>query len=268
MLVFLVFNLDEEQVAQVSWQVSEAAAVQFLPAERWRRTLAAALVEDSGAPFAVACTCPPGMTIEPSATAEPAAYGRVVEQILQEFLPKVERAGDGAAAALRLGPGAYAPLLMARDQGLAQRFQRELLSPMRVQGMLNAFMFGEGGEVIGWLALGTRAPSAAALEAFGAQLSRVALLGSQTLQSAIALAAACGVVPAPAKLREVSLLTAREREVAALVVTGLSDVAVAGQLGMSEQTVGTHLRKIFQKVGVHSRAELVSRVGTLLSRQR
>lgn len=58
---------------------------------------------------------------------------------------------------------------------------------------------------------------------------------------------------AEARLR----LSARQREIARLVASGLQDKQIASALGISEETVGHHLRRAYAKVGVHSRVELV-----------
>jgi DNA-binding CsgD family transcriptional regulator len=54
-------------------------------------------------------------------------------------------------------------------------------------------------------------------------------------------------------------LSAREREVAALMLLGNSDADIAAQLFISTRTVGSHVTHIFKKTGVHSRAELAAR---------
>ncbi|MCY1251781.1 transcriptional regulator EpsA [compost metagenome] len=48
-------------------------------------------------------------------------------------------------------------------------------------------------------------------------------------------------------------LTAREREVLALITTGASNRQVADALVISEKTVGRHLANIFAKIGVSTR---------------
>jgi len=52
-------------------------------------------------------------------------------------------------------------------------------------------------------------------------------------------------------------LTKRELEVIALMVEGLSNKEIAGELGLSEQTVKNHVARIMDKVDVRNRVELV-----------
>jgi DNA-binding NarL/FixJ family response regulator len=53
-------------------------------------------------------------------------------------------------------------------------------------------------------------------------------------------------------------LTEREREVLALLATGLEPVDVADQLEIGARTVGTHLEHIMDKLGAHSRAQMIA----------
>ena len=55
------------------------------------------------------------------------------------------------------------------------------------------------------------------------------------------------------------VLTAREREVVALVVEGRSNDEIGVALGITSKTVEAHLRRIFDRLGLQSRTELATR---------
>jgi DNA-binding NarL/FixJ family response regulator len=59
--------------------------------------------------------------------------------------------------------------------------------------------------------------------------------------------------------RHADPLTAREREVAALVVRALSNRDIAAELVLSERTVESHVRSILGKLGLTNRTELIAR---------
>lgn len=58
-------------------------------------------------------------------------------------------------------------------------------------------------------------------------------------------------------------LTASEARVAALIAGGLSGPQVAAKLGLSPETVKTHLKRCFDKTGVHSQVALARLLGAL-----
>lgn len=55
-----------------------------------------------------------------------------------------------------------------------------------------------------------------------------------------------------------TMLTTREREILALLADGLANKQIAARLGISPNTVKTHLELLFEKLGVSSRAEAVA----------
>jgi len=69
-------------------------------------------------------------------------------------------------------------------------------------------------------------------------------------------------LPAPAELhfdrRDLSRLTAREREVLRALASGARTTEIAGQLDITERTVKAHLANIYQKLGVDSRTAAVA----------
>src|SRR5580658_552904 len=69
--------------------------------------------------------------------------------------------------------------------------------------------------------------------------------------------ATSAVVPSSSsRERERSLLSAREREIVALVAQGFKNKEMAEKMFISEQTVKNHLHNIFDKLGVSDRLEL------------
>jgi FixJ family two-component response regulator len=57
--------------------------------------------------------------------------------------------------------------------------------------------------------------------------------------------------------KRLNTLTPREREVMALVVSGLLNKQIAFELGTTEKTIKVHRARVMQKMGVNSLAELV-----------
>lgn len=65
-------------------------------------------------------------------------------------------------------------------------------------------------------------------------------------------------VPVEARGEE-RVLSARERQILALLADGLPNKQIASRLGISTNTVKTHLELLFDKLGVSSRAEAVAK---------
>ena len=58
-------------------------------------------------------------------------------------------------------------------------------------------------------------------------------------------------------------LTARERDVLAMISHGLSNKSIARILAISPETVKTHVKHVFVKLAVNTRSEAVCRAGSL-----
>ncbi|MBX5484534.1 MAG: helix-turn-helix transcriptional regulator [Myxococcaceae bacterium] len=248
------------------WREADLAAGRLDTAEGWRRELAKAIAQAAKARFSAVFTCPPGRPLEAQYASWPEQYDVLVRGVFERYLARIERGPDGSSR--RPQGGAFAPLESASDRRLAQRVREELYEPAGVQGLITAPLVPEGSPYwIGWIVVGSEVDSAALMEAAGEPLERVAAIAARTLEHARRLAEAVGVVvplapPAPG----LSLLSRREREVVELVVSGRTDAEIASMLRISEQTVGSHLKRIYEKLQVHSRVALTARVSGAVRR--
>lgn len=212
-------------------------------------------------------TCPPDDPIQAQVDVVPASCSSFVRAFHGRFLARVERSGDGLALARATNGAAYAPMLQTRQRRLVQELRRDALAPLGVSGLLNAFLVVEGRPPLGWICVGTAESSAHALGALGEPLTDIAQEAARVLDCALDLALGCGARCPPVERPLVDNLTWREQQIAALVATGLSDANVAARLSLSEDTVGTHLRRVYRKLGVHTRVELAATLSPLRPRR-
>ena len=68
---------------------------------------------------------------------------------------------------------------------------------------------------------------------------------------------------APSGSRASSTLTARERDILAMISQGFANKQIARTLRISPETVKSHVKRIFSKLAASSRTEAVSRAGSL-----
>jgi DNA-binding CsgD family transcriptional regulator len=116
----------------------------------------------------------------------------------------------------------------------------------------------ESEEVRAALAAALGASAAFEIVSIGASAANVSSAADIVViarDGAIAMRAAnAGVEDAPAE----PLLTNRERQVLGLLADGLGNKQIAARLGISTNTVKTHLELLFDKLGVSSRTEAVA----------
>ena len=74
----------------------------------------------------------------------------------------------------------------------------------------------------------------------------------------LGLTHAGNAVPEGDRLPSANLLTTRELEILALLITGQSNRSIAEGLDLSERTVARHIANIYEKTGVHGRAEVTA----------
>jgi DNA-binding NarL/FixJ family response regulator len=98
------------------------------------------------------------------------------------------------------------------------------------------------------------------LDEFDAALRRVAT-GGTALDPVVVQA----LVRDSARTSALEALTAREREVLALVAAGHSNNAVATLLCLSDRTVEAHMRSVFVKLGIHDDADTHRRVRAVIA---
>jgi DNA-binding CsgD family transcriptional regulator len=76
---------------------------------------------------------------------------------------------------------------------------------------------------------------------------------------AVVIQAATGPDVLDAAMRS-HALSAREREVAGLLIAGHGNKEIAAALCVSPHTVNDHLKAIFEKTGAHTRGEVATRI--------
>ena len=89
-------------------------------------------------------------------------------------------------------------------------------------------------------------------------ISASPLSGGSALSGAVAVTLAGSGAELGNLVLEGCGLTARERELASLVLAGFSNREIATRLFLSPYTVGDHLKAILEKAGAHSKRELIA----------
>lgn len=90
------------------------------------------------------------------------------------------------------------------------------------------------------------------------RLGTTARVGPTTNRRTAGVKPELGAEPLP----QLTELSPQERRIVALISQEYQTKEVARELGISSETVKTHLRRVYAKLGVHSRAGLVARAYT------
>jgi len=237
-----------------AWDGARSAAETVAPAEPWRQALAHRLHEAAGGHHATVFTCPLNQPERGAIAVSPTGSRRLAERVVGALIPHLQRMDPGWLRLYRrcgvivVDALQGLPVTPAMGDG---RFARE-----GVAGYLCAFLVTPRDDLVGWLAIATTQLASVVLAEIASPLGDVAARATRMLAATLDLAKSCGAAfPEPPP--EGEELSAREREIVALVAEGLSDLDIAARLSIREPTVGSHLRRIYGKLGVHSRVELV-----------
>jgi len=235
-----------------AWERALAIARNPQSAELWSRELAEAL-ELALRPDAVGVfMCVLGNVLDASVVVAPSNCQPLGERLVEEFFPLALRAGA-------LSPwSVFGSDLEAEHQHVSRIVRQKLLEPTGFQGMIAKFMRADNAAVVGWVTVFCRSEVQSRLRDVEEPLSQVCRGAAETVRRSLSIAAAAG-----ARLPQLSpvMLSEREREVARLAISGLSDLNIGQRLAISEGTVGRHMHNIFRKLGATSRLELRDLLG-------
>lgn len=238
---------------KTSWNSAKRAAAKVMAAGPWRFRLARAIAEASGARFAGVYTCPPGEILEGVHSVYPEDMDDILVRVGREILPRIAWTRHGERNPDAQSGTPYFPLDYENGDGTLRNLLGPLMESAGVQEMIHAAFLAEG-KVVGGAALWL--PKKRGASAHLEPLGEVALAAGDALERAIGLARGCAQGASVDPILALEVLTGRELQIARLAARGLTDVNIALTLGISEQTVGAHMRRIFLKLRINSRLQL------------
>ncbi|WP_030756610.1 MULTISPECIES: helix-turn-helix transcriptional regulator [unclassified Streptomyces] len=190
-------------------------------------------------------------------------------EVLSGAAEQARKAGAASSELLLLTDAARlgaASQVLDRMERLEQRCDGAFASPSVRFARAHAAQDGEGllraaGELeeIGALLMAAEAAAAAANAFRRAGDPRRA---TSALHTSAELARSCqgAVTPGLLCLGSAASLSAREREIASLATTGITNKQIADELHLSTRTVENHLQRVYAKLGIVSRRELATKL--------
>ncbi len=230
-----------------NWVPVFEAASHVSSAEAWSRNLAEKFEEVVRPDVVAVYLSGLGNVLDAGFAAAPESEGSVAQALVDRVLPELYATGAETPAVL------FAEASTAGGSAPWMSLRAELLRTHGFCELTGSFMRLRDGCVLGWIALFSRSADVDALRRLRAPLAAVCRAAETTIRNAISLAELVGVrVPKVVP----SVLSLREKQIAALAARGFSDLNIGHQLRISEGTVGRHLHSIYSKLGVNSRGEL------------
>jgi FixJ family two-component response regulator len=179
-----------------------------------------------------------------------------VREALRSFIRSVGMRCEtfATAADFLAHPRPDGPACLVLDVELPGESGLDLPTELRDEGTRLPIIFITGH---GTIPMSVRAMKAGALEFLTKPFSERELLDAIQLALVRDREARARRAQQHALLERFERLTAREREVFALVVTGRMNKEIAAELGTVEQTIKQHRGRVMQKLGARSVADLV-----------
>jgi DNA-binding CsgD family transcriptional regulator len=226
-----------------AWGEAVQAANALASHDEWMQALAKTLCDAPFAAWAAVVTFPAGHPSRAQGSAYSASCGQIKLVSSPPYLQQLERLGIDPLTR-RYGTECV-PLLEAPVKGVDEPHD----------DFVHSFLLDADGRPIGSLGIATAAIKGNALGRLCEAVCEVAAAASETLRKAIDLAAGLRGGNLPVENEAINALSARERQIAELVVEGYSDLNIGQRLGISEHTVGAHLRRMYARLSVHRRLD-------------
>ena len=172
----------------------------------------------------------------------------------------LEAMGHSSASQLRSAPSTDMPSCIILDMRLEGENGLQVQATLRTEGNTAPVIFLTG---FGTIPMTVQAMRGGAAEFLTKPVDDVVLISA--IRRALEFDASTALARRSKSdlTRRLASLTIREREVMALVIGGLMNKQIAGELGITEITAKVHKRRVMDKMGARSLPDLVRIAETL-----